>query len=595
MSRKSRPAAPQGRAQHALALRDQAATHAIRAAQHLMGQADPALPQAGAYTGEFGAGGNAPLRRAIWNPHARDANADTLRTLPLQRAQSRELARTHPIAVGAMGTYLDRVVGTGLALVATPDKRVLGWTDEQLADWKAPVQAEFSLFADSIECDIRREQNFYEKQRLVAGARAESGDCFTVLPDQPRTPSMPYALRLQVIEADRVGNPGGNADTAQVAGGVRRSATGAPEAFHVYHQHPGTVLLVQGNRYAGDWIDAVGTRSGRRRMLHHWQPTRPEQTRGIPWFSPIIALLKDLDTYTDAEIKAAVVSAFFTVFIKTTGGVSAPVFGLTDVAAAAANGEVEMGPGAVVGLAKNEEAQFADPSRPNTAFAGFVDAILDQIGMALSIPRELLVKRFNASYSASRAALLDAWQFFRTQRTWLARSFCQPVYETWLAEAVAIGRVAAPGFFTDPLLRWAYTRAAWHGDSQGSINPKDEVAAYRDAIDGGLMTHERAEWELFGTDWNETTDQKAAERTRLHAADLLPVPKAGAPAPPPPGTPPPAADGNAQASAQLPPPAAPAPLAVSVHLPEGLVQLEAHIHTATAPATAPTPALVPQE
>ncbi len=503
---------------------------AIQAARELMG-VDVAPPAAGAYTGEHGVGGNAPLRRN-WAPALRDADADTLRTLPLQRAQCRELARTHPVAVGARGTYLDRVVGTGLALVPQPDLRVLGWSADQADEWRRNVRAEFGLWADSPECDIRGVLDFYQLQRLVAGARADSGDAFSVLPDGQRSPMMPYALRLQVIEADRVGNPGNKADTAVIAGGVRRDAAGRAEAFHVYNRHPGTVLTAGGDKYAGQWIEAVGT-SGRRRILHHWQPTRPEQTRGVPWFAPVIALLKDLDTYSDAEIKAAVVSAFFTVFIKTQGGNVAPVFGVQQPGATAQpEDSLQMGPAAVLGLAPGEEAQFANPNRPNPQFGTFVEQVLAQIGMALNIPVELLMKRFNASYSASRAAFLDAWMFFRTQRAWLAASFCQPVYETWLAEAVAIGRVVAPGFFNDPLLRWAYTRAAWHGDSQGSINPKDEVAAYREAIAEGLLTRERAEWELFGSDWNVTTDQKVAERDRMAREGITPAPRAGAAAAP---------------------------------------------------------------
>ena len=509
---------------------------AVEAANTLLDDGQPAPT---AYTGEFGSGGNAPLRRN-WAPRARDANADTLRTLPTQRAQCRELARTHPVAVGARGTYLDRVVGTGLALVPQPDLRVLGWPSAQGDAWRRTVQAEFGLWADSPDCDIRGVVDFYGQQRLVAGARTDSGDCFTVLPDAERTPQMPYALRLQIMEADRVGNPGGLQDTAAIAGGIRRDAAGKAAAYHFYRQHPGALLATTYERWAGEWLDATGS-TGRRRVLHHWQPTRPEQTRGVPWFAPIIGLLKDLDTYSDAEIKAAVVSAFFTVFIKTTGGNVAPVFGAQSPDGAAPVGDaLEMGPAAVLGLAPNEEAQFANPNRPNPQFGTFVEQILALVGMALNIPVELLIKRFNSSYSASRAAFLDAWMYFRTQRAWLASSFCQPVYETWLAEAVAIGRVPAPGFFTDPLLRWAYTRAAWHGDSQGSINPKDEVAAYRDAVDARLMTAERAEWELFGTDWNITTDRKKAERDRLERDRLTPAPRAGAPAaapaPQPPNT-----------------------------------------------------------
>ena len=141
------------------------------------------------------------------------------------------------------------------------------------------------------------------------------------------------------------------------------------------------------------------------------------------------------------------------------------------------------------------------------------------------------MKSYDASYSAARAALLDAWMWFRSQRTWLSRTFCQPVFETWMAEAVATNRISAPGFFADPLLRWAYTRATWHGDSQGSINPKDEVAAYTAAIEQRLMTRERAEWELFGTDWYSSLDGKEREQELLVEKNLLPVPKAGAAAP----------------------------------------------------------------
>lgn len=476
-----------------------------------------------------------------WSPGLRDSAGDVLRRLPLQRAASRDLVRANPIAAGAINTNVDRVVGTGLALVAQPNRSVLGWTPEQALNWKRLVQTEYSLWADSPECDIAGEQNFYEKQALTLRSALESGDCFTLLPDGASSPSMPYRLRLQTLEADRIGNPGGRADTAAIAGGIRRAAGRLDaQAFHVYDRHPGAAYVgLVTDRFAGQWVDRVG-RSGRRRMLHHFRQLRPEQPRGVPYLSPVVEHLKQLGRYTEAEIQAAVVSAFFTVFIETDPGTTAaPVFGTTD-AAVAANPEIELGAGAVVGLAKGEKATFADPSRPNEKFEPFVRAIVQQIGVGLGIPHELLLKQFNASYSASKAALLDAWMWFRSMRTWLARSFCQPVYETWMAEAVASGRIPAPGFFENPLLRWAYTRAWWHGDSQGSINPKDEVDAYLAAVDGRIMTRERAEWELFGSDWYETLDEKRVEQQLLADADLLPQPKAGAAAPPRPAGSPPA-------------------------------------------------------
>lgn len=474
-----------------------------------------------------------------FRPAARSALADQAGELGTLRAQCRDLGRNHPLAVGAINTNCDRVVGTGLALVAQPDAAVLGWSDDEAQAWKAQVQREFSLWADSKQADLTGHQTFYELQELVLRSALESGDCFSVLPDAMRTTAQqPYRLRVQVLEADRVGNPNGKPDSDDVAGGVRLGSGGEAQAYHVYRRHPGS-LAITGDRWAGEWVEAIGDRTGRRRILHHMKRRRPEEPRGVPYLAPVIEYLRQLGTYTDAELKAAVVSSMFTVFVTTEDGNSAPIFDGADPNGAAGAGagsarddDIQMGHAAVVDLNPREKVEFANPTRPNTAFEPFTLAFCRLVGVALGLPYELLVKQFNSSYTASRAALLDAWIYLRGRRAWLALSFCQPVYETWLAEAVAIGRISAPGFFTDPLLRWAYTRAAWQGDSQGSINPKDEVAAFRDAIDGALMTHERAEWELTGTDWHVTLPQKAAERKALQKAGVVVVPRAGAGAAP---------------------------------------------------------------
>lgn len=561
---------------------------------------------------DFTGGGTQPntgLR--WWRPWSRDAAGDTLRDLSTRRAQARELVQDNPIAAGALQTVVDRVVGTGLALVPMPDRRALGWSPEQAEAWKRQVQTEFAVWADSRHCTMEGTQNFYERQSLTLRTALESGDAFTVLPDA-QSPGQPYRLRLQLLEADRVGNPMGRPDTVTEAGGVRFGTGGAPLSCHIYRMHPGAALTGGRDRFAGEWVDFAGP-SGRLRVLHHLRHMRPGQPRGVPWLKPVVSTLKQIGRYTEAEIQAAVVSAFLTLVIETAdaGPSPAPVFGATEEDVAAAAGEIAMGPGAVIGLAKGEKANVVNPQRPNPAFEPFVAALFTQVGMALGVPHELLTKRFNASYSASKAALLDAWVFFRGMRAWIAASLCQPAYETWMAEAVIRGRITAPGFFADPLMRWAYTRAAWHGDSPGSINPKDEVAAYVAAIDARLMSRERAEWELGGTDWWGTLDAKAAEQRRLKDLDLLPTPKAGAAIQP-------TAERDNASDAALQtaeiaaamheqagaiaalasrPQAAPSvtvnqgdthvhPAAVevragdaNVHMPEGLIQLEAHIAT----------------
>ncbi|RYF53322.1 MAG: phage portal protein, partial [Comamonadaceae bacterium] len=465
-------------------------------------------------TAPSGNGYGSSVRR-WWTATPRDARSDSLPMLKYDRGASRELARTSPIAVGAINTNVDRVVGTGLALSAQPNRTVLGWTAEQVQEWKRKTQNEFSLWADSTDCDITQQLNFYQLQSLVLRAVLESGDAFTVLPDAAATRTQPYKLRVQVLEADRVGNPGNQVDTPHMAGGIRTDAAGAPIAVHVYTVHPGGYLPGQtSSLFEGQWIDRIGA-TGRRRILHHYRKLRPDQPRGLPYLAPIVDSLKQISRYTEAEIMAAVITSYFTVFIETPTGNSAPVFQGDQAATGALGDEIGLGMGAVVGLAAGEKVQTANPARPNPNFEPFIAAVIKQMGMALGLPYELLVKQFNSSYSASKAALLDAWVYFRSVRTWLSISFCQPVYETWLAEAVAVGRVPAPGFFSDPLMRWAYTRAAWPGDSMGSIDPGKEVDAYTKAIEARLMTRERAEWELFGSDFNDTFVVKEAEEKGL--------------------------------------------------------------------------------
>ena len=134
------------------------------------------------------------------------------------------------------------------------------------------------------------------------------------------------------------------------------------------------------------------------------------------------------------------------------------------------------------------------------------------------------MKQFTSSYSASRAALLEAWKMFRMRREWLVSSFCRPVYEEWLAEAVAKGRVQAPGFFEDPAVRAAWSGAEWFGDAQGQLDPQKEAAAAKIRVEEGFSTRTREAAELTGMRYD------AIMRTRKGEEELRRLVGGGAPA-----------------------------------------------------------------
>lgn len=436
------------------------------------------------------------------------------------RQRSRDLYMgAASLATGALKTMRTNVVGTGLRLKPTLDADFLGLSEEQSTQLKRKIEREFRLWADSILCDSQRLNNFYGLQQLAFLSQLMSGDCFVLLPLIPYPYSV-YDLRIKVVEADRCCDPLLPTDK-DIQGGVEVDSDGAVMAYHFVNQHP---LGAQSARKEWTRVEVIGQKTGRRNVLHLMESERPEQRRGVPILSPIVESLKQLGRYTEAELMAAVVSGMFTVFIQTeTGEMPLGQVEAEDIDHSSYGNDIQLGAGSIVSLAKGETIKEANPARPSVQFDGFVTAILRQIGSALEIPYELLVKHFIASYSASRAALLEAWKMFRMRRTWLADDFCQPIYESWFAEAVAKGRIPAPGYFDDPLIRKAYTQAEWHGPSQGQIDPLKEAKAAQVRVQEGFSTRERETAELTGGDFEMNHRQRVREERMRKEGGLMDV------------------------------------------------------------------------
>jgi lambda family phage portal protein len=292
-------------------------------------------------------------------------------------------------------------------------------------------------------------------------------------------------------------------------------ANGAPVAYHVLRHHPGSP---EGIKQEFIRVPAFGEPTGRRNVLHIFERTRPGQTRGVPYLAPVIEPLKQLDKYTEAELMAAVVASLLTVFVKSeTGEGFAPTAGEQP-----SNAEIKLGTGTIVDLAPGEDITTVSPNRPNTAFDPFVQSVLRQIGVSLGLPFEVLIKHFTASYSAARAALMEAWKFFRLRREFLAQTFCAPVYEAWMEEAVALGRIAAPGFFDDPARRIAYLQADWIGDAPAQIDPTKEVDAAAKRLEIGVSTLAEETMQLTGGVWKDKHREQVKER-RMRERDGLVV------------------------------------------------------------------------
>lgn len=463
-----------------------------------------------------------------WFSRAGSPDDDIVKPLNILRERSRDLFMGNPLATGAIKTIRTNVVGSGLKLNANIDAEFLGLSPEEARLWEKNTEREFRLWADSVNCDASRMCTFGQLQSLVQISALSSGDVFATLPVIKRK-GVIYDLCVYLIEGDRVCNP----DTTAIPdmyGGIELGEYGDPVAYWIAKHHPASTSSFVQRKW--ERIPAYGKKTGRRNVLHVMQDwERPGQRRGVPVLAPVIEALKQLGRYTDAELVAAVVSGLFTVFVKTEapegpiGEAGIPQYEQIDNHD---ENTIEMGSGSVISLGDGESVDTANPGRPNTAFDGFVVAICRQIGAALELPYELLVKHFTASYSASRAALLEAWKMFRMRREWMVLSFCQPIYEEWLSEAVAKGRVIAPGFFYGPEYKAAWCGAQWYGPSQGQLDPLKEVKAAKMRVEETFSTREKEAAEMSGLNWEEAAQisgREEATRRDLKLASTPDVPE----------------------------------------------------------------------
>lgn len=420
------------------------------------------------------------------------------------------------IATGAIKRIRTNTVGTGLHLKSTLNEEVLGITVDEARKLEETIEREFAHWANSTNCDLERLDNFYQLQQLALLNALLSGDAFALMKTTKRTGSI-YDLRIELIEADRISTPDNKTIDPLFCEGVEKNKIGEVVAYHISKFHP----LSFADRNPREWVrvEAYGQKTGRKNILHIMNRERIGQVRGVPFISPVIEAIRQLGKYTEAEVVAAVVSGLVTVFIQKESASDEVAFGemIPEEMQVDAEDEnsIELAPGAVFDLNEGEKANMTTPGRPNANFDPFVTAIIKQIGAALEIPYEILVMAFTNNYSASRAAILEFFKVIKMYREWFITDFCQPVYEEWLCEAVAKGRIAAPGFFSDPVIKDAYCSAEWNGPSAGQLDPVKEVQAAELRVQGGYSTREKEATELTGTDFYKNMKQRKREEKLL--------------------------------------------------------------------------------
>lgn len=478
---------------------------------------------------------------ASWNPILRSADAEVLPDWNTLTARTREQVRNDGIASGAVQTAVDRVVGTGLRLVAKPDYAALGLSREWANEWGRDVQAKFRLFANDIDnhIDASMGMNFAGLQAQAYRSYMLSSEILGTFEWLPRRPDR-YATAVRMVQPDRLSNPLDAQDSATLRGGVQLDADQAVAiGYHIRNAHESDAFMHgMGNRaYSWTYVPTF-TPWGRRRVVHLFDREQPDQHRGKTGFAAVLADMRVIKRWKRSALQAAVINAMYAAVIESEmpgDSVAAAVGGQqldgTTIKAYLAekrkyndsNGHATFNGGRITHLLPGEKFKLLAAEHPSANYAEFESATLRHLAAGLNMSYEEVSRDYSrTNYSSARAAMAQGWRFFAGRRVHIIKPFCTHIYACWLEEAISRGDVdipaSAPNFQT---AKTAWCGSEWIGAPREHIDELKEKQA-RALGYGMFTTHLERECAEAGMDWQDVLEQRAYEHKRMLELGLDP-------------------------------------------------------------------------
>ena len=324
-------------------------------------------------------------RLSRWAHNSGDANASIGTSLKTLRERSRDLRRNSPYAKRGIDVVTANVIGKGITTQSSNEN----------------IQKLWKEWAGTTACDFDGRNNFKGLQRIVMDAVAESGE---VLIRRRIVAGLKFPVQYQILESDFLDTTKtiSSANGHRIIQGIEFDANGKLVGYHLYETHPGsidTALSLKSNLILKEEIK------------HIFRQERPGQIRGVPWLSPVMVKIKDLDDYEDAQLVRQKIAACFTAFVQ---DISA------DCAAPEDSDSGEFGellePGAIEELPPGKTITFADPPSVEN-YKEFTSAQIRAVSIGLGLSFEAFSGDLSeTNYSSARMGHLemsrniDAWR-----------------------------------------------------------------------------------------------------------------------------------------------------------------------------------------
>lgn len=454
-----------------------------------------------------------------WYASTQSADQEIKGDLRRLRAASRALVRDNAYARRYVGMVAENVVGPyGIKLQAKA-----GSTRRELNEGlNEKIERAWRLWGLPEHASLDGRLSWTGVQQLIARTLPQDGEVFLRL---RAGADNPFGFAVEVLDADLVDheftvapekNPAGTGNG--VVMGVEVTRYGRAVAYWTWTVHPSEFGPLGASRER--------VRIPASEMLHLYLVERPGQTRGVPWFAPILFDQKMMAAYQEAEITAARIGASNVAAIqldpdKMVGAPEEPAAGAYSV-------ERELEPASVWRLNPGESLVSTNFDHPSTAFAPFVKAILRSIATGLGVSYTSLTGDLEAvNYSSIRAGLLQERDAWRSLQEWITDHCHRRVFAAWLPFAALGGFVPARESQTldAESVRWLPRGWAW-------VDPLKDMEAAAMAVREGFTTRSAVCAEQ-GDDFRDhlaalAEEQAAADAAGVTLGEPEPVPGGGA-------------------------------------------------------------------
>jgi len=427
---------------------------------------------------------------------SRDVNGPIFDSLAKVRNRCRFEVANNSLALAAVTALADAVVGEGPRLQMTTED----------SDVNTSIELAFEAWCRV--CDFRGMQTFGQILRMVgAFNQADSGEGFIVT-KSVRNNLSPVALRLLVVESDRIDTPFGKSYYSDVIEGIEVGEEGLPVAYYLSKKHPG-------DYYSSNILDEYD-RIPADSVIHLFRPTRPGQSRGFPWLSTVLNQFAELRSYASSTLKAADVAARMAAVLETD---SSLLPGSGDDYEAFDPVEIESG--SMITLPKGLKLSQFKSENPSATYKEFYDCKLREIGRAFNMPFNVISGDSSSyNYSSGRLDFQNWWKYVGVLQSWIERSVCDRVFKKWLQEAMLVPGTIDFGGLDEEVILAAIPEWYWPGIEH--VDPLKEANAQTVCLEN-KTTSLSTEYAKAGKDWEKELRQIKREKDLIDELALTKI------------------------------------------------------------------------